>query len=59
MHIIIHELDYKPDNIYEKFSNMLSLELDHKNLTKIAEILEELISDLLKLAEGLYNIPKI
>ncbi len=59
MHIIIHELDYKPDNIYEKFSDMLSLELDHKNLTRIADILEELISDLLKLAEGLYNVPRI
>lgn len=58
MHIIIHELSYKPDNVYEKFSNTLSMELEYKNLFKIVENLKELISDLLELTKNLYNIPK-
>lgn len=55
---IIHELNYKPNNVYEKFSDILSIELEHKNLFKIIEDLRELISDLLDLTKNLYNIPK-
>lgn len=58
MHIIIHELSYKPVDVYEKFSDILSIELEHKNLFKIIEGLRELISDLLDLTENLFNIPK-
>lgn len=57
MHIIIHELKYKPDNVYEKFSNILSFDLDNKNLIKIIKDLKELIFDLLELTKNLYNIP--
>lgn len=58
MHIVIHELDYKPDNVYEKFSDILFIELNQKNLKKIIENIESLVSELLDFTKSLYSIPK-
>lgn len=49
MHHLIHEFDYKPDNVYRRFSDMLSTGLDEYSLSKLKGNLESLINDLNRL----------
>jgi len=54
MHQVVPRLDHKPDNMYDRFCAMLSRDLYQDTLTKLADELQTLLSDLLTLVEEFY-----
>jgi len=49
MNRLVHEFDYKPDNVYRRFSDMLSTGLDEYSPGELRVNLESLINDLNRL----------